>query len=89
MDYQEQSPFVTIFCDIVNNSDTDGDSDKTFELSSNTQQSPSSPQLSPLPEYFMHPSPSIESTLDNNNIVSDYFSHLTRHGTFKIQHAQN
>ena len=73
MDYQEQSPFVTIFCDIVNNSDTDGDSDKTIELSSNTQQSPSPPQLSPLPESFMHPSPSIESTLDNNNIVSDYF----------------
>ena len=73
MDYQEQSPFVTIFCDIVNNSDTYGDSDKTIELSSNTQKSPSPPQLSPLPESFMHPSPSIESTLDNNNIVSDYF----------------
>ena len=73
MDNQQQSPFVTIFCDIVNNSDTDGDSDKTIELSSNTQKSPSPPQLSPLPESFMHPSPSIESTLDNNNIVSDYF----------------
>jgi hypothetical protein len=75
----------------VNNSDTDGDSDKTIELSSNAQKSPSSPQLSPLPESFMQlsPSPMPESTLENNNIVSDNFSHPTRHGIFKIQHAQN
>ena len=73
MDNQQQSPFVTIFCDIVNNSDTDGHSNKAVELSSNAQQSPSPPQLSPLPESFMQSSPSIESTLENNNIVSDNF----------------
>ena len=73
MDNQQKSPFVTIFCDIVNNSDTDRDSDKTIELSSNAQQSPSPPQLSPLPESFMQSSPSTGSTLENNNIVSDNF----------------
>ena len=72
---KQQSPFVTIFCDIVNNSDTDSDSVKTIELSSNAQKSPSPPQLSPLPESFMqlYPSPMPESTLENNNIVSDNF----------------
>jgi hypothetical protein len=77
MDNQQKSPFVTIFCDIVNNSNTDGykttDSDKTIELSSNAQQSPTPPQLSPLPESFMQSSPSTDSTLENNNIVSDNF----------------
>jgi hypothetical protein len=75
MDNKQQSPFVTIFCDIVNNSDTDSDSVKTIELSSNAQKSPSPPQLSPLPGSFMqlYPSPMPESTLENNNIVSDNF----------------
>jgi hypothetical protein len=76
MDNQQKSPFVTIFCDIVNNSNTDGykttDSDKTIELSSNAQLSPSPPQLSPLPESFLQSplSPIPQSTLENNNICS-------------------
>ena len=73
MDNQQQSPFVTVFCDIVNNSDADGDSDKTIELSPNAQQSPSPPQLSPIPRSSMQSSPSTDSTWENNNIVSDNF----------------
>ena len=73
MDNQQQSPFVTVFCDIVNNSDTDGDSDETIELSPNAQQSPSPPQLSPIPRSSMQSSPSTDSTWENNNIVSDNF----------------
>ena len=91
MDNQQQSPFVTIYCDIVNNSDTDGDSDKTIELSSNAQRSPSPPQLSPLPESFLQPPPSPipQATLKKKTILYvAIFSHLTRHGISKNQHAR-
>jgi hypothetical protein len=73
MDNQQQSPFVTVFCDIVNNSDAEEDSDKTIELSPNAQQSPSPPQLSPIPRSSMQSPPSTDSTWENNNIVSDNF----------------
>jgi len=48
MDNNQYRPFVTIYCDIVDNKDEENDSDTTVELSPVTPTSPSPPALSPI-----------------------------------------
>jgi hypothetical protein len=48
MDNNQYRPFVTIYCDIVDNKEQENDSDTTVELSPVAQKSPSPPALSPI-----------------------------------------